>query len=146
MACRITDDAHLAEDIVQEVFCYFIGKFPGFELRCELRTFLYPAIRNLSLTTLRKSRRLTGGEEGEDHLRVLEAPPVKEAVSNDFTSMISALSLDHREVLLLRFVDGMTMPEIAGMLDIPTGTAKSRLHHALSLLRKRTISGSRGKL
>lgn len=49
MACRICGSEHLAQDVVQEVFRYFLGKFPGFELRCELRTFLYPAIRNLSL-------------------------------------------------------------------------------------------------
>lgn len=143
MACRITGESHLAEDVIQEVFCYLIGKFPGFELRCELRTFLYPAIRNLALTSLKKSHRLAGGKVGEDHLRVLEASTPNGSSAMDFTAMISALSVEHREVLFLRFVDGMTMNEIAKMLEIPPGTVKSRLHHALSLLRKRHGSTSR---
>lgn len=143
MACRITGDSHLAEDVVQDLFCYLIGKFPGFELRCELRTFLYPAIRNLSLTAVKKSRRLAGGIVGEDHLRILEAPATDEGSTTDFISLISNLSLEHREALLLRFVDGMKMSEIAGMLNIPVGTVKSRLHHALTLLRKRHTNTSR---
>lgn len=53
MACRICGSEHHAQDVMQEVFRYFLGKFPGFELRCELRTFLYPAVRNLSLASLR---------------------------------------------------------------------------------------------
>lgn len=138
MACRVTGNEHLAQDVLQEVFCYFLGKFPGFELRCEIRTFFYPVIRNLSLTSLRKFRRLAGGEIGETHLKNLPAPKVDCEPSQDFTEIISALSSDHREILLLRFVDGMTLPEIAEIVGIPPGTAKSRLHHALASLRKKS--------
>jgi len=41
-----------------------------------------------------------------------------------------------REVLLLRFVDGLSLQEIADALEIPLGTVKSRLHHALETLRQ----------
>ena len=40
-----------------------------------------------------------------------------------------------REVLLMRFVDGLTLAEIAEALAIPLGTVKSRLHNALRALR-----------
>ncbi len=49
---------------------------------------------------------------------------------------MSELSEEHREVLLLRFVEGMKMGEIAETMGIPTGTVKSRLHNALTALRK----------
>jgi RNA polymerase sigma-70 factor (ECF subfamily) len=39
-------------------------------------------------------------------------------------------------VLLLRFVDGFSLNEIAEALEIPLGTVKSRLHHALDSLRQ----------
>jgi len=41
----------------------------------------------------------------------------------------------HKEVLLMRVVDEMSMAEIAAALSIPVGTVKSRLHHALAALR-----------
>ena len=48
---------------------------------------------------------------------------------------LEVLSDDHREVLLLRFVDGLSLAEIAEALSIPLGTVKSRLHNALAGLR-----------
>jgi RNA polymerase sigma-70 factor (ECF subfamily) len=135
MACRICNSEHLAQDVTQEVFSYFLGKFPGFELRCELRTFLYPAIRNLSLSSLQKSRRFVGGESGAEILDQLVASTEEPSKNQDFDHIVARLSTDHREILLFRFIDGMTLPEIAQLIDIPLGTVKSRLHHALSTLR-----------
>ena len=135
MACRLTGAQHLADDVLQETFRYFLGKFPGFELRCELRTFLYPAIRNLSLAALRTSRRFVGGDTGAAVLDQIAAPAETPAATDDLHQIIANLSADHREVLLLRFVDGMTLPEISTLTAIPLGTVKSRLHHALATLR-----------
>jgi RNA polymerase sigma-70 factor (ECF subfamily) len=135
MACRITGNEHHAQDVTQEAFRYFLGKFPGFELRCELRTFLYPAVRNLSLAALRGSSRFVGGETGAAVIDQIVAPTEKSGENSDLQQMIGKLSPDHREILLLRFVDGMTLPEISVLTGIPLGTAKSRLHHALAVLR-----------
>ena len=46
------------------------------------------------------------------------------------------LPTEQRETLLMRFVDDMTLQEIADALNIPLGTAKPRLHHALKTLRE----------
>jgi RNA polymerase sigma-70 factor (ECF subfamily) len=43
---------------------------------------------------------------------------------------LSRISPDHREVLTLRFIEGMTISEIAIVIDCPVGTVKSRLHYA----------------
>lgn len=45
------------------------------------------------------------------------------------------LSPDHRAILVLRFYQGLTVPEVADALGIPEGTAKSRLHYAMEALR-----------
>lgn len=50
----------------------------------------------------------------------------------EFSSALRDLSDAHREILLMRFVDDMTQPEIAEALDIKLGTVKSRLHHAVN--------------
>jgi RNA polymerase sigma-70 factor (ECF subfamily) len=49
---------------------------------------------------------------------------------------LASLSDVHREILLMRFVDDMTQPEIAAALDLPLGTVKSRLHHAILAARQ----------
>jgi len=49
---------------------------------------------------------------------------------------LQSLSTDHRAVVVHHYFLGLSMPEIADALDIPVGTAKSRLHHARLALRE----------
>jgi RNA polymerase sigma-70 factor, ECF subfamily len=56
---------------------------------------------------------------------------------------LARVSPEHRAVLTLRFLEEMTIPEIAVVLDCPEGTVKSRLHHAgrelLSIVRQQSL-------
>ncbi|MGB4737436.1 MAG: sigma factor-like helix-turn-helix DNA-binding protein [Fuerstiella sp.] len=45
--------------------------------------------------------------------------------------MLGSLSHAHKEILLMRFVDDMTQPEIAAALELPLRTVKSPLQHAV---------------
>lgn len=135
----LTDDS-LALDVLQETFVYFFRKFPGFQLTCRLRTFLFPAIRNLSLNILRRRQRDQHTEPSDlDKLMAPEAagiPDTAEAGHARLAEVLRLLPQSQREVLLLRFVDGFSLQEIAEALVIPPGTVKSRLHHGLNTLRK----------
>lgn len=133
LALRFTHDEDLALDVMQGVFVYFMKKFPGFELRCELKTFLYPAVRNLAVGMRRKSERYVSNEE------ILNEQPSpsasKEGAGGEILlAVIHSLPEPQREVLMLRFVDGLALNEIAIALEIPLGTVKSRLHNALETL------------
>lgn len=136
LAFRFTGDEALALDVMQETFLYLLRKFPGFELRASLRTFLYPAVRNLSIAARRKAGRCQAGAGEEDILAKLAAPEVAVSGSDDLTAVLAGLTDEHREVLLLRFVDGLSLEEISVAMEIPRGTVKSRLHNALKLLRE----------
>lgn len=57
---------------------------------------------------------------------------------------VMALEAHHRQALVLRFLVDMPVPEMAALLDVPEGTVKSRLHRALSSLRKRLESREEG--
>jgi len=136
LAYRFTGDESLALDVLQETFLYFLKKFPGFKLTAEMKTFLYPAVKNLSIAARRKAER---HQSTEGELAVLESHPAKPTAatnSADLSVVLAALSEEHREVLLLRFADGLNLGEIASALEIPLGTVKSRLHNALTTLRK----------
>ena len=133
LAMRFTRNHDLALDVTQEVFIYFLRKFPGFSLTAKLTTFFYPAVKNLAATHRGKSLRFTGNDEA------LAAVPAHDSGVTDDRSymmaMLDGLSEGHREVVLLRFVDGLSMQEIAAAMALPVGTVKSRLHHALATLR-----------
>jgi len=136
LAFRFTNDEALALDVMQETFLYLLRKFPGFELRAHLRTFLYPAVRNLSIAARRKAGRYQAGFEEEDFLATIPAPEIAASGTDDLTVVLGGLTEDHREVLFLRFVDGLSLEEISQAMEIPLGTVKSRLYNALKLLRE----------
>jgi RNA polymerase sigma-70 factor, ECF subfamily len=136
LAWRFTGDRELALDVLQETFLYLVRKFPGFELTARFKTFLYPAVRHLSIAARRKTALL---QSSEAELQVMEAALTTQPAigqNESLASALRALSDSHREVLLLRFVDGLSLAEIAEAMNIPRGTVKSRLHNALATLRR----------
>jgi RNA polymerase sigma-70 factor, ECF subfamily len=135
LALRFTGDRDAAFTVLQETFRYVADKFPGFELTCQFRSFLYPVVKNLSLMERRRADRVIRLEE-----RLMNEPDPAETPSpvtdgDGLAALLQVLSPDHREVVVLRFVEDFEVREIAAALDIPEGTVKSRLHHALKLLR-----------
>jgi RNA polymerase sigma-70 factor, ECF subfamily len=135
LAWRFTGDASDAMDVLQETFLYLLGKLPGFELQAKMTTFLYPTVKHLSFRVLQKKRR---GVSGEEWLAGVEQP-VTAASGGDteeLAKIISELPEKQREVLMLRFVDDLSLEQIGEALDIPPGTVKSRLHRALEMLRE----------
>jgi RNA polymerase sigma-70 factor (ECF subfamily) len=132
LAMRLTGDADQALDVLQETFIYLLSKFPGFVLTSRLTTFLYPAVKNIAIHLRRKRDRMIRSELPD----VLPAQALTATADGDLAAVVSGLPETHREVVLMRFVDGLTLEEIGQALDIPLGTVKSRLHNALAALRK----------
>src|SRR5688572_16555667 len=136
VARRFTHDRELALDALQETFTYLLSKFPpagnGLTLTARLSTLLYPAAKNAAITAARKARRYAGA--GDETLEELPAEPAVDAGPID--AALARLSPERREVLTLRFVDDLSLAEIAVALEVPLGTVKSRLHLALKELRE----------
>jgi RNA polymerase sigma-70 factor (ECF subfamily) len=134
LAWRFTGNSADALDVLQETFTYLLGKFPGFKLTSSMTTFLYPAVRHISITISSKKNRI---KTEEDMLDEPVAPTSQETVlsRSELAAAIAILPDQQREVLLMRFVDDMSLNEIAAALNIPLGTVKSRLHNSLQTLR-----------
>ncbi len=135
-AYRFTGDPELALDVLQETFLYFLKKFPGFRLTANLKTFLYPAIRHLSIAARHKAARYQSSELEWETLEQAAASASHTSDTEALAAVLGLLSEEHREVLQLRFVDGLRLEEIAEAMSLPTGTVKSRLHYALDALRQ----------
>lgn len=134
LAFRFTHSDTDALDVLQETFAYLFRKFPGFILTARMTTFLYPVVKNLSIAARRKSQRHVSEELAAD-------PPAVQHRQDpalgriELSAALACLPKGQREVLLMRFVDEMSLIEIAEALQIPEGTVKSRMHNALATLR-----------
>lgn len=134
LAHRFTNDRDDALDVLQDTFAYLLGRFPGFRLSAKMTTFLYPVVKNLALTRRRRRLRLITNDE---ELPETSTPAADQTGNpSDLMVVLDALPEPQREVLLMRFVDNMSLAEIAAALEIPLGTVKSRLHNALNFLRR----------
>lgn len=135
VALRFVRDNDMALDVLQETFSYLLRKFPpagdGLTLNAKLTTLLYPAARNSAITLLRKAERFapSADQDPDD----LAAPEPEE--SDGIAFVLSELPEQRREVMLMRFVDDMSLQDIAVALNIPLGTVKSRLHLAIRQLK-----------
>jgi RNA polymerase sigma-70 factor (ECF subfamily) len=107
----------------------------------SLTPWLYRVARNTALSHARSREPVH--EPLEDHP---EGPAGDPAEGPDFEDAeqvhrgLLALSLPHREVLTLFFLEDLSVEEVAAVLGVPPGTVKSRLHYAKRALR-RAIAG-----
>lgn len=115
---------------MQETFVYLLSKFPGLVLTASVKTLLYPAVKNISIQKRKKTQRFEGDSQ------VLDRVAAQQANHSELAAVIASLPHQQAQTLLLRFVDGMSIREIAEVLDIAPGTVKSRLHHAIASLRQ----------
>lgn len=136
LAFRFTGDSELALDVLQETFLYFVKKFPGFKLTAQLKTFLYPAVRNLSIAARKQKGRFQSDNPFDAMIEEVAAETKTGQSSDTVAAVLESLPEEHREVLMLRFVDGLSLAEVASALSVPLGTVKSRLHNGLSKLKQ----------
>ena len=159
LAYRFTGNRDDALDVLQDTFAYLLTKFPpagrspfsrrsqgyygevgtagegpGFRLSARMTTFLYPVVKNLSLAARRKSARYVSDDQALTDIPA-ETPTGGAETRDELAQVLSMLPEGQREVLLMRFVDDMSLTEVAQALEIPLGTVKSRLHNALETLR-----------
>ncbi len=137
---RFCGDHDEALDVVQETFAWLARRLAGPGLRgigdgrddtARLTTVLYPVARNTALTLRGRRGRMQIGTAPDTERPAQPAAPH----TTNLDAALANLSEPHREVLVLRFIEDMTIPQIAAALAVAEGTVKSRLHHALAAVR-----------
>lgn len=129
-----------ALDVLQDIFLKLLARFPGFELRSAMSTFLYSFVDNVC-SDRRARRRPTVA------LDAVEADPsastMAECGDESGAGLLAGLEPAQRELLTLRFVDDLSLPQLAKALGVPVGTIKSRLHRAIATLRGKLATTER---
>ena len=136
-----------AEDVVQDAFVLAMTKLDSFKGNSQFYTWLYRIAHNAAISKLRKKRptvSLDGGKNDEqspgfavpdDGERPGERMEKQEQIQILMNAM-DRLSDQHRSILILREMEGMDYEAIAGVLQLPVGTVRSRLHRARITLRE----------
>jgi RNA polymerase sigma factor (sigma-70 family) len=140
LALRVTRDRTAAEDVVQEVFVHVWTHPLTFdETRGSLRSWLGVIAHRRAVDRVRREAAARAREE-RDHRRTVTAPPdIAEAAATLITServreAVRRLPADQRQAIELAYFDGRTFREVAAVLEIAEGTAKSRIRLGLSKL------------
>lgn len=151
-AFLITRDKPAAEDAVQEAFVQVIRNAHGLRDPAAFRPWFFRIVVNAAKRLARKGRRSVPLEPGRhDPVDLSALSPDERAIGTEELEMlrvaIGGLSEAHREVIILRYFTGLSEEEMAGVLGLPGGTVKSRLHRAREVLEARlgAIYGGRGE-
>jgi RNA polymerase sigma-70 factor (ECF subfamily) len=144
LALGMTKDPDDAMDIAQETFVRVHKYLPSFKGDSSFFTWTYRIATNLCLDAQRKKSRtervdVEEGDEAEieaamDPPSHALAGPQRQALNQELKGKmdeaLASLSENHRAILLLREVDGLSYEELAKVLEIRKGTVMSRLFHA----------------
>jgi RNA polymerase sigma factor (sigma-70 family) len=142
LARWLTRNDEDAQDVVQEAFMRafrFLGGFRG----GNVRAWVLRIVRNTSYTWMHQNRPQHPSLEFDEELFCPDplAPTPEQVLSrNDDRNLVrralEELPPSHREVLILRELEGMSYKEISEIMDMPPGTVMSRLSRARDGLRQ----------
>jgi len=160
-AHRLSGNREDAEEIAQDAFVRAyraLRTYPADRIRAlSLQAWLYRVALNVARNRFRGKRaRVVSldarGDDGDEASRARETPDdPRERPDSRFeekesragiAALVAGLPERYRAALVLRYVEGLKLEEVATILEQPIGTAKSNVHRAVNLLRG-AISDSR---
>lgn len=160
-AHRLSGNREDAEEIAQDAFVRAyraLRTYPADRIRSlALQAWLYRITLNVARNRFRVKRARSvsldgGGANGEEARGAREAPDdPRERPDSRFeekesragiAALVATLPERYRAAIILRYVEGLRLEEVAAILEQPLGTAKSNVHRAVNLLRG-AISDSR---
>jgi RNA polymerase sigma-70 factor, ECF subfamily len=143
----LTGSREAAEDLFQETWVRVIDRGHQYNSKFKFETWLFTIARNLVIDLhRRKTRERSDVFVGQGEEQPMPEPAAPESLSpaelaaaheesDRVATALACLSAAHREVLLLRFQEELSLEEIAAVVAAPLSTVKSRLYRGLSELR-----------
>ena len=134
VARSLVGDDTDAEDVVQQTLTGAFRGLSGFRGRASVKTWL-TGIAVRQAAKWRQSRQRSKAVSIDAVDATMDGSGVRPATAAvdsqiDATTILAKLPPEHRQVLVLRELEGMSYEEIANTLGIPRGTVESRLHRA----------------
>ena len=135
---RVLNSAEDAADIAQDAFVQAYVKLDSFRGRSAFYTWLYRIAFNLAMSHVRRKHKETSldqmkllvGSEPADGQPAAEAGMLQRERAEMVHDALAELSFEHRQILVLREIEGCHYDQIAEILELPVGTVRSRLFRA----------------
>ena len=144
---RFVADPEAAEDLFQQTWIRVMENIRRYDAARSFDAWLFTLAHNVAIDHLRRRRPasldevLPSGASRASGLVGREPDALEQALEWERAKLVAAAMRDlpaiHREVLTLRFEEGLKLEQIAEVAQIPLSTVKSRLHRALEGLRTR---------
>jgi RNA polymerase sigma-70 factor (ECF subfamily) len=146
-AHRIVRDPDRADDAVQQTLVAIWRELPSLRDLTRFEAWTYRLVVRFCLLESRRVRRSGVREIAMDDTVPTSSDAYAESDLRDqLDRALGLLSPDHRAVVVLHHYAGLSLAEIAAILDVPYGTVGSRLHHAVRSLRSAIAAGERSPL
>jgi RNA polymerase sigma-70 factor (ECF subfamily) len=135
---RVLGSADDAADIVQDAFVQAYVKLSSFRGGSQFYTWLYRIAFNLAMSHMRRQHnkasldemKSLAGVEPTDGQPTPETGLIEQERAELVHSALTELSFEHRQIIVLREIDGCSYEDIAEILELPVGTVRSRLFRA----------------
>ena len=138
---KLWRDREKSEDFVHDIFAEIIRKPESFDPTRKFKTWLYSVANNMCKNEYKKQevrKNTTSGLDGHFSLTDANTNVMSEVQDSQFREefevSLDALDLKHKEVFSLRHISGLSIKEIAEVMEISDGTVKSRLFYATKYL------------
>lgn len=144
-------DRDLLDDLTQEVFLRVIKGLASYMPTHPFSHWLYTIALNTGRNYARSQSKIVPVNPSEfdniPHSDKKTTDPPERIYVITLTRLVAGLPVRMRDVISLRIGSGMSYGEIAEVLGIPEGTARSRMHNAIKILREKSgiVSGNRRK-
>jgi RNA polymerase sigma-70 factor (ECF subfamily) len=131
--------ADLADDILQETSIQIFRKLPFLSEPSVFRAWTLRIASRIAFSHLKRARRWQPLDAAPPE-PLTPTPRLGEPPDAAFFALLDHVSPASRAVLLLHYQHDLSLEETAAILEIPIGTAKSRLHYGVATLRKHLAS------
>ncbi len=141
---KVINDEQTAQDVLQDVFVKIWNNIAQFDAsKGRIYTWMINIARNASIDKLRSKGEIMKGkiQTGEDVVYNVQKGMNTELQTDTIglRKMVGELKPEYQTIVNLAYFKGFTLDEISKTLDIPLGTVKTRMRHAMQLLRQNFV-------
>lgn len=149
-AFHLTYDDEFAKDLVQETYLKAYRFIDKYEKGTNAKAWLFKILKNAYINHYRKKSKRPSKVDFEDIINYQDSDDASSTkyfdlreeifesmMGDEVTGAINSLPVDFRTVILLCDIEGFTYDEISKIIDIPTGTVRSRLFRARNMLKEK---------
>jgi len=147
---RMLGNRQEAEDVAQETFLRVYANIDSYDPSYKFSTWIYRIASNLSIDQLRKRKQIysldkqvegTEGLEWHDRLSDPGQGPEDQLLTGEIQGQvqeaINSLTPKYRSIMILRYLEDLSLNEISEVLKLPVSTIKTRIHRGRETLRKK---------